>query len=325
MCCNCNSQGHPWWKEQAKTNPLSCTVCQKPTVNNYCTNSATILGAILNYVLHLHLNFSSLFNVARQLSRSTVLGNICFRQDEKWVRIALSGESEVHTAEEELNFAQSKRTETEAHKFIYFLWFHNKKMKPEVMPFCHRFSPNYGSLVTLCCLARSVYSYRNSANSMSPFSLHRHPSILAYLTMPCGFAIHVLYTELSTYAYFEEEKTLLRCIPATLAIVWAISGQAWKYFTMIQSTFSMFLWDQRSESWNSSRGHFEMPHLKSRVEIAFCPSHGSFKPSVLKQTKMTFPKLLTCVIPEVLCCPWCHAHIAALCWTAGDGGQWEST
>lgn len=206
MCCNCNSQGHPWWKEQAKTNPLSPTVCQKPTVNNYCTNSATILGAILNYVLHLHLNFSSLFNVARQLSRSTVLGNICFRQDEKWVRIALSGESEVHTAEEELNFAQSKRTETEAHKFIYFLWFHNKKMKPEVMPFCHRFSANYGSLVTLCCLARSVYSYRNSANSMSPFSLHRHPSILAYLTMPCGFAIHVLYTELSTYAYFEEEK-----------------------------------------------------------------------------------------------------------------------
>lgn len=74
------------------------------------------------------------------------------------------------------------------------------------MPFCHRFSLNYGSLVTLCCLARSVYMYRNSANSMSPFSPHRHLSIPAYLTMPCGFAICVLYTELSTFAYLRRKK-----------------------------------------------------------------------------------------------------------------------
>lgn len=78
-------------------------------------------------------------------------------------------------------------------------------MKPEVMPFCQRFSLNYGSLGILCCLAGSVYIYRKSANSMSPFSLHRSPSIPAYLAMPCGFAVHVLYTELSKYAYFDEE------------------------------------------------------------------------------------------------------------------------
>lgn len=187
------------------------------------------------------------------------------------------------------------------------------------MPFCHWFSPNYGSLVTLCCLALSVYIYRNSANSMSPFSPHRHPSILAYLTMPCGFAIHVLYAELSTYAYFEEEKNPpLRCIPATLAIIWAISGQAQKYFTMIHSTFSKFLWDQRSESWNSGPGLFEMPHLKSTVEISFCLSRGSFKPSISTQTKTTFPKLLTCVIPfmSLMPCTYCTLLLDNRWWRA---------
>lgn len=135
------------------------------------------------------------------------------------------------------------------------------------MPFGQRFSLNYGSLVTLCCLAGSVYIYRNSANSTTPFSLHRYPSILAHLPMTCGFAIHELHTELSTYAYFDEEnQNPLRYSPATLELIWAISDHATKYSTMIHPSF---LWVQSLESSDSGPGLLEMPHLKNTVEIFF--------------------------------------------------------
>lgn len=108
------------------------------------------------------------------------------------------------------------------------------------MPFCHRFSPNYGSLVTLCCLARSVYMYRNSANSMSPFSTHRHPCILAYLTMPCGFATCVLYAELSTYACLRREK---KCYWDAFQLLWQLYGLFQARPENISPWFTLpFLW-----------------------------------------------------------------------------------
>lgn len=121
VCCTFNSEGHSWWKEQVKTNPLSCIVCEKPAANNYCTNSATYFGSNTDSVLHLHLNFCSFFNVVRQLSRSTVLGSVSFRQDVKGVRIALSRESKVHTAQEELITAQSKLKYTNSFTFSNFI------------------------------------------------------------------------------------------------------------------------------------------------------------------------------------------------------------
>lgn len=129
------------------------------------------------------------------------------------------------------------------------------------MPFCHRFSPNYGSLVTLCCLARSVYMYRHSANSMSPFSTHRHPCILAYLTMPCGFATCVLYAELSTYACLRREKNAIEMHSS-------YSGSRMGYFRPGLKIFYHdslylfyeFLWDRRSEStWWSVRSLGTLP------------------------------------------------------------------
>lgn len=94
---------------------------------------------------------------------------------------------------------------------------------------------------------------------------------------------------------------------------------------MIHPTFSMFLWAQRSELYNSGPGLLEMPHLRNTVEISFCPSPGSFKHSILTQIKMTFPKvLLTRVIPQVLHCHRSWALVVSLCWTTAGGAQRQS-
>lgn len=192
------------------------------------------------------------------------------------------------------------------------------------MPFCQWFSLNYGSLVILCCLARSVYIYRNPANSMSPFSLHRHPVFLPICPCPVGFAIHVLYTEQSTYAYFDEKNQNCR---DPFQLHWHSSGLFQTRPENISPWFTLlflFLWAQRSESYNSRPDLLEMPHLKNTVEISFCPSCDSSKHSILTQIKMTFPKvLLTCVIPRVLCFQWYRAHIVPLCQTTADGAHQE--
>lgn len=86
---------------------------------------------------------------------------------------------------------------------------------------------------------------------------------------PCAcalFALYVLYTELTTYAYFDEKKKMLDQFQINWHS-WAISDQSRKYFIMILPTFSKFLWGQRLESYNWGPGRLAMPHLKNTVEM----------------------------------------------------------
>lgn len=158
---------------------------------------------------------------------------------------------------------------------------------------------------------------------MSPFSPHRHPSIPAYLTMACGFAICVLYTELSTCAYLRRKK-----------ICWDAFQLHWNCMGYFKPGLKIFHHDSHYLFYVFMRPESRIMELRHRIvwNVTFEEYGWNLFLSklwlfqthyFLTQTKMTFPKLPTCIIPEVLC--WYHARIAPLCWTAGDGRQWEST